>query len=145
MAIHYNLLITASPATVFNAITSTIGLQGWWAKVCDIDCRVDQVSSVRFIKPDIVEEMLFKTTEFNTNKKMVWLCVSNNVFESWVGTTLSFELNKDGEKTHLAFTQVSADKNWKRHPDFRGTKQGWDYFMESLKNFCEAGEGDPWG
>ena len=145
MAIKFELIINASSDKVFKAVTTKKGYQGWWAKVCDVDCKMKGISSIRFEKDDITEEMIFKATEVEPNKKLVWLCTSNNVFETWVGSTIIFDMEPQGKNTLLKFTHTNPDKNWKKHPDYSGSLAGWEFFIESLKDYCENGKGSPWG
>lgn len=145
MSIKLERKINATPQTIFKAITTKKGYQGWWAVVCDVNCKLNQQSSIRFEKEDLTEEMIFKTIEVRENEKLVWLCLANNVFPSWVNTTLTFEIKRNGNKSNFTFTQTSADKNWKKHPDYNGSLAGWNFFFDSLKNYCETGEGEPWG
>jgi uncharacterized protein YndB with AHSA1/START domain len=144
MTFKFEFTIDTSPSIVFKAITTKRGYQGWWTKVCDVDCKLNGTSSIRFEKEDIIEEMIFQTIEIKPNRRLVWLCTSNNVFESWINTTLHFEIHPKGKRTLFAFTQIGTDKNWKKHPDFSATQAGWEMFMGSLKSYCESGEGHPW-
>ena len=110
MAIKYEIKINADAETIFKAITTKKGYQGWWAVVCDVDCKINHSSSIRFEKKDITEEMVFKTRE---NEKLVWLCTANNVFPSWVGTTLTFEIKEKGKCNQFIFEdkQLSVVKD----------------------------------
>lgn len=144
MAIILERKINADAGTIFKAITTKKGYQGWWAAVCDIDCKLDHLSSIRFEKEHIIEEMVFKTAGVKENEKLVWLCTVNNVFYSWVGTRLTFEIRKNGSGNNFIFTQTSADKDWKKHADYSGSLAGWEFFLDSLKSYCETGEGEPW-
>ena len=145
MAIKFEFEINAKPETVFNAVTTKKGYQGWWAAVCDVDCKLNHLSSIKFLKEHITEEMCFKTIEVKKNEKLVWLCTSNNVFESMVNNELTFEIKQNGKESILTFTQNSSDSKWKKHPEHQNIVDGWNFFMDSLKNYCETGEGDPWG
>ena len=129
MDIRIEFIINAKPQVVFKAITTKKGYQGWWAIVCDVDCKLNHSSSIRFEKEDIIEEMIFKTTETKENEKLVWLCTANNVYASWVGTTLTFEIKKKEKGNQLIFTQISSDKNWGKHPDYSGSLAGWEFFF----------------
>jgi len=145
MEIKFQERIKVDEQTIFKAVTTKKGYQGWWAVVCDINCKLNQLSSVRFEKEDITEEMIFKTIEVIKNQKLVWLCISNNVFKTWEGTTLTFDIEKNGTACVLTFTQISSNINWKKHSDYPGTIAGWDVFIDSLKKYCETGIGNPWG
>jgi uncharacterized protein YndB with AHSA1/START domain len=141
--IKFELDIKAGPNTIFKAVTTKKGYQGWWTLTCDINCKPDQESFIRFEKEDRTEQMCFRTKEIIENERLVWLCISNNVFSSWVGTELSFEIKKKGKGSFLTFTHCSTDPNWGKHPDHQPSAGGWDHFMGSLKTYCETGIGDP--
>jgi uncharacterized protein YndB with AHSA1/START domain len=145
MSISFKTIIEADPAIIFRSVSTREGYQGWWSRTCDVDCALNRESSIRFEKPDLTEEMRFRTIEVKENEKLVWLCTANNVFPSWVNTELIFEIGRNGDGCQLVFTQNSPDKGWKRDPDYQPSLQGWKFFMDSLKSYCETGEGDPWG
>lgn len=138
------LEINADPQTVFEAFTTKKGYQGWWSLTCDIDCKPGRGSFIRFEKPDRTEQMGFRTKEMIKNEKLVWLCFENNVFPSWIGTELHFLIKKKDHTCSLIFTQHSDAPGWNDHSDYRPSVSGWKFFMASLKNYCETGEGDPW-
>jgi uncharacterized protein YndB with AHSA1/START domain len=145
MSIKFEFEINAEPETVFNAVTTKKGYQGWWAAVCDIDCKQNHLSSIRFVKEHTTENMIFKTIEVKNKEKLVWLCTSNNVFESMINNTLTFVITKSGKGSILTFTQNSSDPKWEKHPEHQQIIAGWDFFMDSLKQYCETGKGEPWG
>ncbi len=141
----FSLNIAAPAEHVYAAITTTNGYKGWWAKLCNIDCSIGGVSLVQFIKPDIAEEMVFKTIDAIPGKKLKWLCIANNVFETWVGTTLLFEIEENAPFVTLTFVHESTNGAWAQSPEYDDTKTGWDFFMQSLKEYCETGVGNAWG
>lgn len=144
MDIQFNTTIAAPVAEVFAAVTSKIGYQGWWTDTCDVNAEIGGVSSIRFEKESGTEEMIFQTLENIPDQQFTWLCTANNVFKSWVDTTLTYELSTDGDHTQLVFCQKSKSANWDKHPDYRPSTDGWEFFMESLKSYCETGDGEPW-
>jgi uncharacterized protein YndB with AHSA1/START domain len=144
MAIKLKIGIDASPGVIFDAITTNDGYHGWWTASCDIDCSLGHRSSVRFEKEEATEAMVFETLEFIKNETLVWRCLENNVFPSWIGTTLSFEISSAPKQSILNFVQKSDDPNWKNHADYQSSKGGWGHFLTSLKDYCETGEGQPW-
>lgn len=145
MDIVFTFPVRAEAEKIFQAITTKKGYQGWWAAVCDIDCRLDKHSSIRFEKDDITEEMCFKVVDVKENKRLVWHCYKNNVFESMLNTTLAFDIQEEADGCQVTFTLHSADKQWKQHPEYDHIREGWKFFMKSLKDYCETGRGEPWG
>jgi uncharacterized protein YndB with AHSA1/START domain len=144
MDISFEVNIAAVPEKVFEAVTTKQGYQGWWTETCDINSGLNQESSIRFEKEDKTEEMCFKVLENILNKKLTWLCISNNVFPSWVGTMITFDIETAKNGTIMIFTQKSTNRNWHKHTDYQPSANGWEFFMNSLKNYCETGEGQQW-
>ena len=142
--IRFELDINAGRGTIFKAFTTKKGYQGWWSPTCEIRCKVGQDSFIRFEKEDRTEQMGFRTKEVIENEKLVWVCFSNNVFSSWIGTELCFAIIAKGQSSRLVFAQRSNDPDWAKHPDYQPSCNGWDFFVGSLKNYCETGAGDPW-
>jgi hypothetical protein len=89
--------------------------------------------------------MVFETSELKKNEKLVWRCLENNVFSSWIGTTLYFEILSTEKQTMLNFVQQSDDPDWKNHADYQFSKGGWCHFLTSVKDYCQTGEGQPLG
>jgi uncharacterized protein YndB with AHSA1/START domain len=144
MDIRFEISIAADPAVVFEAVTTRKGYQGWWTSTCDIDPALNGESSIRFEKEEGTEEMRFVTQEYLPDRKFVWRCIANNVFASWVGAVFVFEIEKNKGGSRLIFTQSSDRKNWNKHADYRPSVDGWAFFMDSLRRYCETGEGEPW-
>jgi len=143
-ALTIRLTIATPPKTIFEAITTRSGYAGWWTSDCDIDCRPGSDSFIRFAKDDKIEEMVFRTLVIRTDEYLEWHCVHNNVFESWIGSTLFFELTEIPGGSSLSFRQASAIPRWSRHPEYESGKSGWEFFLASLKRYCETGKGSPW-
>lgn len=145
MNIQFKIDISAQSESVFAAVTTKQGYQGWWTNTCDIDSAIGGYSSIRFEKENLTEEMCFTTIESIPNNKFVWLCTANNVFPSWVTTTITFAISPTRHGCELVFKQSSEDPKWNKHEDYEPSKSGWDFFMDSLKEYCETGSGQPWG
>ena len=144
MVINFKVDIEASPDVIFDAVTTNEGYHGWWTATCEIDCTPGHRSAVRFEKEKVTEMMVFETLELVENERLVWRCLENNVFPSWVGTVLFFEISSGPKQSRFNFLQKSDDADWKNHPDYPSTKEGWIFFLNSLKDYCETGEGAPW-
>lgn len=52
---------------------------------------------------------------------------------------------KSGKGSSLTFTQNSSDPKWKKHPEYQNIVDGWSFFIDNLKNYCETGQGALWG
>jgi hypothetical protein len=58
----------------------------------------------------------------------------------WVGTRVIFEM--EGTENGTGLTFIHAD--WREDtPFFRMCRKAWEWYMASLKQFCETGDGTP--
>jgi uncharacterized protein YndB with AHSA1/START domain len=131
---HY-LLIKAQPEKVYSAITKTGGLKGWWTVEAKADEKVGGIAE--FIFGDRYFNKM-KITNLEPDKKLEWECLEGD--KEWIGTTFLFDLEEKDESTILRFSH----NNWKEDTDFFAScNYNWGYYLKSLKQYCETGEGTP--
>lgn len=134
-AIRHNVVIKATPETIFHAITTQEGLQSWWAKqtVARPETGFVNVFTFGTSRNDM------KITRLIPNTTVEWECILS--IEEWMGTTISFDLEEQQDgRTILRF----AHANWTAMTDmFASCNYNWALFMKSLKSFCETGTGTP--
>ncbi len=134
--------INASLQTVNNAITSQKGIEGWWATNTTVATEVGGVSKMTFNKEGQIFNMEFRIDELKDNR-ILWTCISNTN-PTWVGSNISFDLNTEGNTTQVTFKHYNFDSALTPE-GFEMVNQTWGHFISnSLKNFCEKGEGQPW-
>lgn len=143
MDIKQVLQIKATPQQVYDAVTTQQGIEGWWSQVCHISSKIGELSFMKFIKDDRVVGMYFRIDELQPMEKVLWTCVQNGN-PAWINTKLEFEIKKSKEGSELIFTHKNFDAKWKGTPPYQMTIDGWQFFMNSLKSFCETGKGQPW-
>jgi uncharacterized protein YndB with AHSA1/START domain len=156
--IHQEVLIGASAEIIYNAITSSEGLAGWWTAGVTAKPEIGSVARFPF-GPDYFKEM--KITELKPSRLVKWTCIKGD--EEWIGTHLSFEL-VEGTKQSLTKSrpelqgQIELQKNldkgtllifhhddWREYtPMFAECSYTWGQFMRSIKLFCETDKGTPW-
>jgi hypothetical protein len=116
------LVLAASPAAVYAALTTPAGLRGWWTEDCDV--AVEPGREVR------------------------WLCVGAHIAagqlarrDEWIGTRLVFRIAAEGAgRTRLEFEHLGLV------PEFECygmCSSGWRHYMASLARFVETGVGTP--
>lgn len=133
-AIRHNVVIKATPARIYEALTTQEGLASWWAKQTSAMPEVGYVNIFSF--GTFRNEM--KVTILDINKKVEWQCIKS--IEEWIDTNVSFELEAHAEKTLLRFSHFG----WRAVTDtFAGCTYDWGRFMTSLKLYCETGTGTP--
>ncbi len=131
---HY-LLIKAQPGKVYAALNKTEGLCGWWTTEANADERVGGIAE--FIFGERYHNKM-EITNLLDNTKVEWKCIEGD--KEWIGTTFLFDLEEKDGSTILRFSQ----NDWKEETDFFAScNYNWGYYLKSLKQFCETGEGTP--
>src|SRR3954453_4851713 len=132
------LIVRGGPAQVFEALTTQAGYRGWWSKDCQIAARPGEESQLKFDKQGNIVSMRFRLDETVPGKAVRWTCVGHDM-ESWVGTTLAWNLVSDGGATEVTLEHGG----WKGAPP-EPVRQGWRHFIGSLRSYVETGHGEPW-
>jgi uncharacterized protein YndB with AHSA1/START domain len=144
---HYqqSLVLKASPATVYAALTTPDGLRGWWSQDSDIETHVGGSLHFRFghNHKDMRIERLAPEQEVR------WLCTGAHIAagqfarrDEWVGTELVFRLTPEASGgTRLDFEHIGLVPAFEC---YGLCSDGWRYFMNSLHLFVETGCGTPW-
>lgn len=128
--------IRASPKKVYEARSSQPGLAGWWTRDTKASAKVGSVNEFRFGE-DGFNGM--KVVELTPGKRVKWTCI--DAAKEWIGTTVSFELKRQGGVTVGLFTQ----RGWRKPVEFMhycSTK--WARYLLSRKALCETRAGTPY-
>ncbi len=131
---HY-LHIKAQPEKVYNAITKTGGLRGWWTA----EAKADEIvgGTAEFIFGERYYNKM-RITNLEPDKELEWKCLEGD--KEWIGTTFLFDLEEKDGGTILRFSH----NNWKEETDFFAScNYNWGYYLNSLKKYCETGVGTP--
>jgi Activator of Hsp90 ATPase homolog 1-like protein len=103
------ILVDEPPSAVFNAINN---VSGWWQGEIEgsstklNDEFIYRMEDIHFSKQQLVEII--------PNKKVVWLITDSLLNftkdkSEWTGTTISFEITEQDNKTQLCFTHVGLN------------------------------------
>lgn len=139
------ITINASAQEVYQAITTQEGLSRWWAP-CEVGSKVGEEATFHFDK----DFATFRIEKLDPNKEVVWKCTNHHFTitgsdktDEWIGTTVRFNLsrNPDGA-TALSFIHEGLTPNL---DCCEACFDGWNYFLESLKQYLETGKGTPYG
>ena len=136
-AIHHVFTIVAPPERVYEELTTTPGLAGWWTtEVGGSSLRLGDVIEFTFgdgfdpaMRVTVLEPPEWVTWEFSGGH------------DNWEGSTFEFRLERASEGTFVRFWQhygraLSDD-------DFGIYNYNWGYYLESLRLLCETGVGKP--
>lgn len=144
MDIRHDLVINATPETIYNAVATHAGINGWWSKECTVGEKVGENSVLNFDKQGTMVRMDFRTEELAPNKRVVWAC-TKNANSMWENTKIITEIGEKKEGgVEVVFNHAGFDDSCAGQEGFEMTKQGWDHFVGSLVAFCETGNGQPW-
>lgn len=144
---HYrkSLVVAGTPADVYAALVTPAGLRGWWTQDCDVATAVGGTIHFRFgntHKHMRIERLL-------RDQEVRWACTGAHIAverltqnDEWVGTEILFRLTAVGEtRTRVDFEHIGLVPAFECY-DL--CTDGWRYFLASLQQFVETGEGTPY-
>ena len=132
----HQIPIDASPDKVYAALTTPSGLRGWWTADVRADEKAGGKAEFGFEKRAIVFRMNIEKLE--PGKQVVWTCHGDQ--PEWNGTTLTWNIAREGDATVLRFTQ----SGWREITDFcTSCNSMWGHLMFRLKAYVETGKTDP--
>ena len=143
MNIKHNFKLRVKPETIFNATSTETGIQGWWCKNSKVGESEGSTSLLKFVKEGMAVDMGFETKILANNTKVVWECTSMPN-PAWIGTKIITEINETADGCDVTFSHADFDEKWKGQDAFEQTKATWNHFVQSLKDYCENGQGQPW-
>ncbi|WP_020176051.1 SRPBCC family protein [Methyloferula stellata] len=135
--IMHHLKISALPQEVYAALTTADGIRNWWTRDAEFESRIDGTGELRFSQCNNVIKL--RVDELEPPTRVGWKATSS-LNPQWDGTTIAFDLRKEGEATVLSF----AHRGFEKADDvYARTTTGWGYFLVSLRQYLETGNGGP--
>ena len=144
---HYqqSLVVDATPATVYAALTTPEGLRGWWTDDCDVATVVGETITFRFgpTSKDMRIDRLDADREVRWHVTKAHIAAGNLARrDEWVGTDIVFRMAPAGAgRTRLDFEHVGLVPGL---DCYALCENGWRHFMASLKQLAETGRGTPY-
>ncbi|WP_432721129.1 SRPBCC domain-containing protein [Jeongeupia wiesaeckerbachi] len=146
---HYqqSLVLEATPATVYAALTTPAGLRGWWTQDSDVDTASNVGSELRFrFGPHY---MHMRIEQLVAGREVHWLCTAAHTDiehftrkDEWVGTQIVFRLAAAGDgQTRLDFEHIGLVPEFECYDLCRN---GWQNFLTSLQLYTATGTGTPY-
>jgi uncharacterized protein YndB with AHSA1/START domain len=129
-------VVTPTPDKVYDALTTTEGLAGWWTD--DTSGTGGEVGGVLEFRFPPVGGFDMEVVDVRPSEGVTWRVVQGP--DEWVGTTIDWTLRQDGDYTIVLFEH----RGWKEPVEFMhhcSTK--WGSFLMSLKSLVETGKGAP--
>jgi uncharacterized protein YndB with AHSA1/START domain len=134
--IRHQVPINATPQRVYAALATSAGLRGWWTADSKADEKIGGKAEFGFDKRGMVFRM--KIEKLEPGKQVVWTCHGDQ--PEWNGTTLTWNIAREGDATVLRFTQ----SGWREITDFCASCNSmWGSLMFRLKTYAETGKVDP--
>jgi uncharacterized protein YndB with AHSA1/START domain len=130
------LNINKSTNQVYEAIATAKGLSKWWSKQVTSEEQVGDIVDFTF-RGDFNPDM--KITSMTPSREVRWKCVAGH--DKWQDNTFAFELGESDGFTQLKFTQLYAKEL--SDEDYGTYNFNWGYYLQSLKEYCETGQGKP--
>jgi len=131
--------IAASAETIYRALTTEEGIQGWWTTDVKLDHHAGGKAVFGFEKHSIVFQM--RIEELSPPSLVRWQCEDSNS-PDWIGTTQEFQLESqpDGEVL-LKFCHCG----WKSGGDHcYYCNTTWGHLLVTLKQYAERGVKNPY-
>ena len=133
--IHHEVGIKASPEAVYQALTDTKRLAGWWTS--DTRGSGSKVGDVlEFWFGDFCQK--FEVVELQPGKLVRWKANRRESAEEWAGTEVAFSLSADEKQCYVHFSH----SGWRRDSGlFPHCSTKWAVFMLSLKDLLKKAKG----
>jgi hypothetical protein len=137
------IVVDQSPREVFNAINN---VRGWWSE--EVEGGTVKLNDEFDYHFQDVHRCKMRIIESVAGKKVVWLVLQNHFKftqdqTEWVGTKVSFEITKKGDKTELVFTHIGLVP---QHECYKICHDAWTgYIQNSLRDLIATGKGQPNG
>jgi uncharacterized protein YndB with AHSA1/START domain len=132
----HRLVIRASPAQVYCALTTPDGLAAWWTRDVTAEPTVGSVALFGFNRRDVTFRMFVQ--ELAEAARVRWYCLGGH--PEWKDTEIAFALSQATDGTVVDF----AHRGWKSSDGiFAVCNFDWARYLASLKAYLETGAGAP--
>jgi uncharacterized protein YndB with AHSA1/START domain len=135
--IRHRVAISASLASVYEAVATPEGLSEWWTRG-GVRGESSEGSRLQFFFGQPEPAAVMEVTRRDPGGHVTWNCVEGP--DDWAGTTISFDLTRTDAETVVLFTHA----DWREPVEFMAhCSARWAYFLLSLKCYVETGKGTP--
>ena len=135
--IRHRVAISAPLAGVYEAVATAEGISEWWTRD-GVRGESSEGSRLQFFFGQPEPAAVMEVTRLDPGGHVSWACVEGA--DEWVGTTIAFDLTRQGDETVVLFTHAGRREpvEFMAHCSAR-----WAYFLFSLKSYQETGKGTP--
>jgi hypothetical protein len=137
------ITVDQTPEEAFAAINN---VRGWWTGKPGVEGSTKKLGDEFMYRYEPHHSTKQKITEFIPGKKVVWLVLDSTLNfvkdkTEWNGTTITFEISRNGGKTEVRFTHVGLVPD---NECYGACSNAWgSYINGSLKNLITTGKAQP--
>ena len=139
------IVVSSTPSTAYQALTADI--KKWWTDDCDHISKTGDTTTFRFGPTYWVMRAVSAVPDERVSLKCidahhVHEGLPSSILDEWRGTTLTWQIYRQGAKTRIVFEHEGLDPSLNC---YEVCEQGWDYyFLKSLKHYLDTGVGSPY-
>lgn len=138
VSMNHEIWIDSDIKNAYMAFATIDGLKSWWTS--EIDYNPTE-RTLKFSFNDGKYWMKFKILGTEKEKKVKWKCIeANKGSEDWINTEIEIKVEKINNNIRLLLTHGKWNEKSKI---FALCNSTWGNLMFSLKNYLEAGKGNP--
>ena len=132
----HEILIEAPVKKIYAALTTPIGVRGWWTADTEMEERVGGSVVLGFLKRATVFRM--KIEKLEPSKRVVWSCYGD--LGEWKGTKLTWKIAPKDKGSVLQLRHA----NWRKTSHmFAMCNSSWGELMHRLKDYSEGKKRGP--
>lgn len=136
--------VSANAESAYKAITSEI--DKWWTIESNEAVNIGDILTVGFGKPYF---MSMEVEIIIPDQSLKWKVLDALMFiegsgiknDEWIGTKIQWNITKTSNGSEISLLHDGLVPSFEC---FATCKNGWDYFLGSLKNFLNTGKGYPY-
>jgi uncharacterized protein YndB with AHSA1/START domain len=129
--------IAADAESIYEALSTTEGVNGWWSNHTQGPAGPGSVMKVGF--EDVPMTFDFEVTEERPNQRVAWHCLAGP--PEWIGTDITFDIQTDEGGNNSA---LFAHSGWQTTEEsFPFIAFSWAQILPRLKQLAEGGRAEP--
>lgn len=132
------LLVDAGPDALFDALTTAVGLTGWWTRAAGSGQTGGELS----LFMNDPQPLRIRVDQSTRPSRVDWTVTDCPFLTEWEGTQPTFTITAraEGAELHFRHRGLNADLDC-----LEMCSHGWDHFLASLASYVDSGRGSPLG
>lgn len=127
----HRFFVKATTQKIFEAFTSSNGLNSWWTKESSGEPILNETYRFYFTKE---YDWRAKVTHVVPDKELTWQMTE--AMHDWMPTQVGFKLTEENQGTAIYFFHT----NWQQaNEHFAISNFCWGQLLKGLKEYCETG------